>query len=369
MVRAGLGFDWQCEFANDFDLKKCATYERNWGDNAITPGDIRQITPSDLNHSSDLAWASFPCQDLSLAGGGAGLKGNRSGTFWPFWNLMHQLIDEGNAPSIIALENVCGTLTSHRGKDFKAISKTFRKAGYRFGALVIDAASFVPQSRPRLFMIGVRSDIRVPAPLEVDTPCSSWHTKGLQRAFANLTKPDQTNWIWWNLPNTPPRTSNFVDLIEDDPASVQWHSARDTQKLIDMMSPVNRAKLQTARALGAKAVGCIYKRTRRDSEGNKIQRAEIRFDDIAGCLRTPSGGSSRQLIMVVEGNNVRSRLLSTRETARLMGVSDAYSLPANYNEAYHLMGDGVAVPVVRFLASHIFEPIINANAPAERNAA
>jgi DNA (cytosine-5)-methyltransferase 1 len=105
-------------------------------------------------------------------------------------------------------------------------------------------------------------------------------------------------------------------------------------------------------------VGSLYKRTRPDHRGGRAQRAEIRFDDIAGCLRTPNGGSSRQTIMLVNGNKVKSRLLSPRETARLMGLPDSYVLPANYNEAYHLTGDGVAVPVVRHLAQHLIEPLI-----------
>lgn len=100
----------------------------------------------------------------------------------------------------------------------------------------------------------------------------------------------------------------------------------------------------------------------------KVQRAEVRFDDVAGCLRTPAGGSSRQVILVVEGNRVRSRLISARETARLMGLADDYVLPARYNEAYHLTGDGVAVPVVRHLAHHIFEPLLAA-AQAKQQAA
>jgi DNA (cytosine-5)-methyltransferase 1 len=104
-------------------------------------------------------------------------------------------------------------------------------------------------------------------------------------------------------------------------------------------------------------VGGVYKRTR-FHHGIKVQRAEVRFDNIAGCLRTPAGGSSRQLILVVEGEKIRSRLISSRETARLMGLPDSYKLPDGYNEAYHLTGDGVAVPVVRHLAKHLFEPII-----------
>ncbi len=95
----------------------------------------------------------------------------------------------------------------------------------------------------------------------------------------------------------------------------------------------------------------------------------MRFDDVAGCLRTPAGGSSRQLILVVEGQKVRSRLISGRETARLMGLPDDYRLPTNYNEAYHLTGDGVVVPVVRHLAEHLFEPILKRRPRAVKVAA
>jgi DNA (cytosine-5)-methyltransferase 1 len=113
-----------------------------------------------------------------------------------------------------------------------------------------------------------------------------------------------------------------------------------------------------AQKSGQLSVGTIYKRTRLDDDDEKIQRAEIRFDEIAGCLRTSSGGSSRQLIMIVKGKSVRSRLLSSREAARLMGLPEEYILPKSYNEAYHLAGDGLVVPVVRYLAEHVLEPIL-----------
>ena len=124
-----------------------------------------------------------------------------------------------------------------------------------------------------------------------------------------------------------------------------------------MMSDVNLEKLRSAMG-ERRAIGTAYKRTRRDEIGRKVQRAEVRFDDIAGCLRTPAGGSSRQLILFVEGSKVRSRLISSRETARLMGLPDNYVLPKSYNQAYHLTGDGVVVPVVRFLTETLIEPVI-----------
>lgn len=356
MARAGLGSGWRCLFANDFDQKKGTTYQNNWGKGEMVVDDIRNIGPDDLPEHADLIWGSFPCQDLSLAGSGAGLRGDRSGTFWPFISQIKSLKDEGRAPAVIALENVVGTLTSHKGADFVAICEALHGLGYRYGAFIADAALFLPQSRPRLFIIAVRDDIAGFA--EVDTPRSPWHTTALKRAYDSLPEKLASSWIWWDMPTPPVREMRFADIVEERPRSTRWHTASETKTLLSMMSDVNLAKVETAKASGVRMVGGVYKRTRLH-HGIKVQRAEVRFDDIAGCLRTPGGGSSRQLILVVEGNRIRSRLISARETARLMGLPDTYKLPATYNEAYHLTGDGVAVPVVGYIAKNIIEPVLD----------
>jgi DNA (cytosine-5)-methyltransferase 1 len=369
MVRMGLESDWICLFANDFNHKKSHIYRQNWGGGILKTADVRSVMTSDLPGQSDLAWASFPCQDLSLAGGGAGLKGDRSGTFWPFWGLMKALIKEDRVPKIIVLENVCGTLTSHGGKDFATICTALNNAGYRCGAVVVDAALFIPQSRPRLFIIALRNALDLPLDLCGAMPSPLWHTRTLKTAYDKLTRSAKENWIWWAIPAPPVRNTRFADLIEDHPASVDWHTPKETRQLLSMMSDINLAKVEDAKKAGRRMVGAIYKRTRRDENGFKVQRAEIRFDDVAGCLRTPAGGSSRQLIMVVDRKSVKSRLISSRETARLMGLPDEYELPGNYNEAYHLTGDGVVVPVVRHLAAHVFEPILSHETSPAREAA
>ncbi len=152
MARAGLGPNWRCTFANDIDAEKADCYTANWGAEHLKIDDVAKLKPEELPGRADLAWASFPCQDLSLAGNGAGLEGRRSGTFWSFWALVRALSAEGRAPVIIVLENVCGALTSRGGEDFAEISEALATEGYRFGAVVIDAAHFIPQSRPRLFI-------------------------------------------------------------------------------------------------------------------------------------------------------------------------------------------------------------------------
>ncbi len=369
MARAGLGPSWTCLFANDFDPKKGLAYEANWGvGGELVVGDVRQLRSAQLPGHADLVWGSFPCQDLSLAGVGAGLKGERSGTFYPFWGLITDLQADGRPPAIVAVENVCGTLTSHHGRDFEAICAAFANSGYRFGALIINAEIFVPQSRPRLFVVGVRGDIAITANLATSDPCDPFHPPALRRAVDGLSRKARASLVWWNLPTPPRRALSFSDVIEAEPDTVRWHNQAETKALLDLMSHVNLAKVEAAKRAGRRMVGGIYRRTRTDELGRKVQRAEVRFDDVSGCLRTPAGGSSCQVIVVVDGYQVRTRLISARETARLMGLPDSYRLPRNYNEAYHLTGDGVVAPVVGHLAAHLFEPVLDA-AFAQRAAA
>lgn len=356
MARAGLGKKWQCVFANDFDSKKAESYGRNWGAEHLQVKDVRNVEVMELLGEVELAWASFPCQDLSLAGNGAGLNAERSGSFWPFWKLMQGLKQEERNPKIILLENVYGALTSHGGKDFSSLCSALVEIGYSVGAVVINAAHFIPQSRTRLFIIAIRSDLVVPGELLANGPHPLWHPISVLNAGQQLSRDVVDQWIWWNIPEPPPRKLNFIDIIEEEPKGVAWKSDSDTRNLLNMMSEINRKKVVQAQSSGRLMVGGVYRRTR-----NGIQRAEVRFDDVSGCLRTPSGGSSRQLLLFVEGNNIRSRLLSPREAARLMGLEDNYILPDNYNAAYHLAGDGVVVPVVSHLSKNLLVPILQAN--------
>lgn len=357
MARAGLGAHWQCLFANDFDHKKVDAYKANWGGAEIKLGDIYSLGAQEMPGFPDLAWGSFPCQDLSLAGNGAGLAGQRSEAFWGYHRVIDLLKQQGREPRVLVLENVIGALTSNGGRDFQAIIRALDLLGYRYGALTLDARHFVPQSRPRLFLVAIRKDLSVRGDLTGRAPVEMWTSAALRRAQGQLPARLRKNWIWWHLPEPGENNRQLSDLIEDTPASVRWHSADETQKFLKLMSEPNRRKVDQARSSGDRQVGAIYRRTRVDENGRKVQRAEIRFD-LAGCLRTPMGGSSRQFIMVINGNAIGTRLLSSREAARLMGLPDDYALPANYNEAYHLMGDGLAVPVVRHLAEHLLEPLL-----------
>ena len=349
MARIGLGDGWRCAFANDFDPVKAAAYRANFADAAdhLHEGDVWKLSPDDLPGHVDLAWASSPCQDFSLAGSRAGLTGGRSSAIFGLWRLMEALDDAGRAPRLIVIENVTGLLTSNGGVDFAALGAALASRGYRFGALEIDAAAMLPQSRPRVFVVAARD---VPSNLTGDSP---FQTRGVRAARAGLPDAIAAHWVWWRLASPPARNTDLAAMLEPDSA-VTWHSADKTRCLVDLMAPLHRARLE---ARSGRAVGAVFRRTRIE-DGRSIQRAEVRFDGLAGCLRTPRGGSSRQAIVVVEGGQVRTRLLTPREAARLMGLPEAYRLPATSTAALHVIGDGVAVPVVAWLARELLEPLL-----------
>jgi len=333
-------------WANDIDPRKAETYRANHGDRHFHLGDIAGVDASQLP-SADMAWASFPCQDLSLAGWRQGLSAQRSGTFWAFWRLMHDLSLERRRPPLIVLENVLGLLY---GDNLLGLCEALSALDMQFGAVVLDAKNFVPQSRPRVFLVATDFSAGLSGFDCATAP--DWTPASLLRAASGLPTDLRSRWRWWNLPAPPPVAHNVANLIEAIPTGTEWHTPEQTAALLSMMDEANARKVQAARRNATPQVGFLYKRIR-----SGAQRAEVRFDGVAGCLRTPKGGSSRQTVMIASNGEVRTRLLSPREAARLMGAPDTYVLPGGYNDAYRAMGDGVAVPVVEWLSAQLLAPL------------
>jgi DNA (cytosine-5)-methyltransferase 1 len=351
MAHVGLSGRFDCAFANDLDPMKCATYRANFPDVRIEQGDVWNLAPATLP-TANLAWASFPCQDLSLAGSRRGLNAPRSGAFWGFWNVIEKL--GARAPKAIVIENVAGLLSSHNGRDFTVLITELADAGFRVGALLIDAALFSPQSRPRLFIIAHKG--RIPGGLEADSPDPTFHPSNLRAAVEALPDTTHLAWVWWRLPQPTKRNADLASLLDRNPPEAMWRSAAATAKLIGQMAPLHRQRVEAALENPNWNAGAVFRRIRIENR-QRIQRAEIRYDGLAGCLRTPAGGSSKQLLLVTENGHVRLRALSAREAARLMGLDDNYRLPAAETSALKVVGDGVSVPVVRWLGEHLLAPL------------
>ena len=257
---------------------------------------------------------------------------------------MRDSLGEGDRPPLIVIENVVGMLY---GKDFPILCESLAALGMQFGPLVIDARQFLPQSRPRVFVVAVDSRVDCSLLVNEEVDEAPWFTKAAKSAHTKIPAALRDSWRWWKLPEPSSSIPPVEDIIEGNPTSVEWHEPKETKRLLAMMTDVNSEKTERAIKRG-RSVGFIYKRIRQG-----VQRAEVRFDGVAGCLRTPQGGSSRQIVLVIDDGSIRSRLLSPREAARLMGVPDSFWLPSKYNDAYRAIGDGVAVPVVRWLSDQL----------------
>ncbi len=353
LATLGLRHAWECVWANDVDIKKGRVYKSNFGPDHFHSGDVASYTAKDLPNSSHLAWASFPCQDLSLAGWRRGISADRSGVFWAFWKIMRGQLVTGGRPGLIVIENVTGVLY---GDSFTGLCEALAVLGMQFGALVIDARYFLPQSRARVFIVAVDSRLDC-GELATNAPVPEWTTRALMDAYSVLNSDLRKMWRWWKLPVPRAKRPSLSTIIEKDPTGVVWHSRKDTAYLLSLMSSKNLSKIRECQKSGDRHIGFLYKRIRQG-----VQRAEVRFDGVSGCLRTPRGGSSRQTVVIVEKGKVRSRLLSPREAARLMGAPDSFRLPEKYNDAYKAMGDAVVVPVVRWLSEYLLEPLADAAA-------
>lgn len=348
LMRAGLEKSgWTTTFANDIDPSKRNLYLNHYigSGNHFVLDDIHNLRPKQVP-TVDLATASFPCTDLSLAGRMAGLEGEQSSAFWGFVEVLKGM--DSRKPPLILLENVTAFLTSHGGKDFHNALKALNKIGYAVDAFIIDAVRFVPQSRARMFVVGKLTD-EPNLQIKHYLPTTDLRPEKLVQFI--YQHPD----IHWDinahLSKLPPVQTNLASIVERIPrTSPIWFSRDRVQYLLNQTFERHLSKVNALKEGKAYSYLTAFRRVR-----NGKSMAEIRFDGIAGCLRTPKGGSGRQILLEVGKGEINVRLLTPKECARLMGADD-FKLSGSANDAYFGFGDAVCVPVVTWIAEHYLNP-------------
>ncbi|MFI5819119.1 DNA cytosine methyltransferase [Streptomyces rishiriensis] len=367
LERAG-GF--KVTWANDLDAQKHDMYKRHFADpeDHYVLRDIREIA-SDIRSKLapgpvDLAWASFPCTDLSLAGGRSGLAGKHSSTFWDFTDVIHAMGErDGKKPAVIALENVNGFATSHNGADMKAAIERLNALGYWADVVTLDGRRFVPQSRPRLFVVAARKDLTEP-------PVDGRRDTALRPAWLDRVLDDQDLTTHRSRLDEPPalRTTGWTDLVDPDD-DVDWWDDNRVNHFESQLSELNKARVEKLSSEPEPSYRTAYRRTR-----NGVPAWEIREDDVAGCLRTARGGSSKQAVVRMQkGKRMRVRWMTAQEYAKLMGAP-GYTLPVKRNQAIMGFGDAVCVDAVAWLTENYLRPLLSGiwsheSIPPQRTAA
>jgi DNA (cytosine-5)-methyltransferase 1 len=324
LERSGIDVAW----ANDIEPCKQRVYQENFGDRDFVLADIRTVWGPDLP-DVDLATASFPCTDLSLAGNRRGIRAGESSMFWEFARVLDEMGER--RPPVILLENVPGFASSHGGRDLREALGELNRLGYSCDVFTIDAAHFVPQSRQRMFIVGAQAQ-----PAE----CVVQSEDGLRRHRWPLVLP----------PTSPATLADVVQRLSS--ANPRWWDADRTARFLASLSPTQRARLDALRK-GTRTWRTAYRRTR-----NGVATWEIRSDHLAGCLRTARGGSSKQAVVEAGRGNVRVRWMTAREYATLQGAPNHKFRSVSENKAMFGFGDAVCVPVIAWIAQEYLVPLL-----------
>lgn len=358
LVRMGLEpHGWRVVFANDICQKKYEMYRAFFPDaenhyiiNDIFEIDSREVPPSIL------ATCSFPCIDLSLAGNMNGMiSGNHSSAFWGFIKIMKA--QGKSSPPLIFVENVPGWLYSNKGNDFRVTVQALNELGYACDVFILDALRFTPQSRLRVFLVGTKFPVAYStAELILMRPKSLLSSQLKKSVTANK----DLQWFYNEIPEPPPLNSNGLSkLIERmSDSDSRWWSERETNRHLIMMKESHLKRVKQL-AQGKQISYRTFFRRRREGH----QRAEVRDNDLSGCLRTAVGGSGKQFLIRAGKGCVKMRAMTPREYARLQGVSDEHPITVNGVQALTGFGDAVCVPAISWIAKHILNPLVEHSSP------
>jgi len=352
LVRLGLEqAGWRVEFANDFDPQKQEMYTAYF-DEAPSHYLVEDVFKLDAKAMPRtlLATSSFPCIDLSLAGNLNGVvNGKHSSAIWGFLRILKQQGE--HRPPIIMLENVPGWLTSNKGQDFRITIEALNQLGYACDVFNLDALRFTPQSRLRIFVIG----------MQVDQP-NRYFGEFLNRPRSlvnvQLKKAVDANqdlaWHFLEIPAPPPKKvdglASIIEAMTNDDS--RWWSQEEAERHLAMMAPTHLKRVQELATQPHYSYRTVYRRRRQG-----FQRAEVREGDTAGCLRTARGGSSRQIVVMAGHDQIRMRHMTPREYARLQGVPDSYPVPENVIQALTGFGDAVCVPAIKWIGVNVLNPL------------
>jgi DNA (cytosine-5)-methyltransferase 1 len=251
----------------------------------------------------------------------------------------------------VLIENVSGFLSSNDGKDFREVMLALNGIGYSVDPFIIDALHFVPQSRQRLFIMGELLSESASIVGDRRESVSFFESEIRPRVLAEfIFKNPDIEWRLRKLPALPQSRQRLTSFLEDLPHDrSEWWNEKRTAYLLNQMSQRHRILANKMIDSAGWSCGTVFRRVR---SGRSM--AELRVDGIAGCLRTPRGGSGRQILVKAGFGEFHARLLTPRECARLMGAGD-FKISGSLNQALFGFGDAVCVPVIEWIARNYLD--------------
>lgn len=312
----------KCVFTSEWNVYAQKTYLANYEDDAshLFAGDITAVHAQDIPEH-DLLLAGFPCQPFSIAGvskkialGRAhGFACEAQGTL--FFDVAR--IIAHHQPKAFVLENVKNLINHDKGNTFRIIQRTLEiELGYHVQTRIIDAKSFLPQHRERIFIVGFRekNDFN----------------------FKHLEIPSSL---------TGPKLSTILHS-ENGSEKPEGHYTTGKSALV---SPRYTLSDQLWSYLNAYA-------EKHRAAGNGFGFGLCGPKDVARTLSARYYKDGSEILIRQKGNK-NPRRLTPRECARLMGFDKSgesnFCIPVSDTQAYKQFGNSVAVPVVEAVAHHL----------------
>ena len=325
----------RCVFTSEWNDYSRITYQANFSCDHEIAGDITRISADSIPRH-DVLLAGFPCQPFSIAGVSKknslrrphGFRCDTQGTL--FFDVAR--IIEHHQPEAFVLENVKNLVSHDKGNTFRVIHRILEEElGYHVNFKVVDAKSWVPQHRERIFIVGFRSengfsldDMQIPDPVDGPKLESVLHSQ------------------------------NDLKGNDSEGKYFSWESGKvaDKYTLSD--------KLWTYLQNYAK---------KHKKKGNGFGFGLVGPTDVSRTLsaRYYKDGSE----ILVKQRRKNPRRLTPRECARLMGFDRSghseFLIPVSDTQAYKQFGNAVVVPVIDAVAQHMAPFIVSALASRKDN--
>lgn len=376
--RAGFEIAWQVEI----DRAARSVLSLHWP-GVLKFEDVCKVGKKQLSKVDVIAFGS-PCQDFSVAGQRAGISGKRSGLFFEAIRIVRQL-----RPAFAVWENVPGAFSSDRGRGFTAVLSAFLKCGARDIAWrVLDAQYLgVAQRRKRVFLV---ADFRGQRAGQIlfESACMCGHptTRGKEREGVASTLRGRIE-VSGTITGNGDAQSGFKDENEIIVAPNLRASGVGTERAGDTRGQdclvVGSVSAKWAKGTGRPAGDECYNLVAHSLRGEGSDASEdgtgrgtpiVPFvfqtriarngrgqpKETVDALTSSEGGShadSKPHVATEQG----VRRLTPRECERLQGLPDDWTRhTADGKEQkdgprYKQIGNGVAVPVLEWIANRIIE--------------
>lgn len=291
-------FGAKCVYSSEWDRFAQETYKKNFGD---TPtGDITKIDERTIP-DHDILCAGFPCQAFSISGKQKGFEDTRGTLFFDVARIAKE-----KKPKVVFMENVKNFATHDGGRTLEVVRETMTSIGYSFYYKVLNAVDYgVPQKRERIYMVCFRNDI---------PSCN------------------------FEFPQPFKLRKHVADILEEN-------STIPKQMYVERPDTIWNGKTDETYGSSSIRLGIVNK----GGQGERIYSTK----GIAITLSAYGGGAfAKTGGYLVNG---RTRRLTPRECARLMGYPDSFALAENNNQAYKQLGNSVVVDVLQYLILCIYK--------------